>query len=201
MKKSASFLMVFALLGLSLAADVIPPGSRPIPVTSRISNISDFEDYVFFSAQTGLEDRGMSLSMCPVYLVGEEGTVNPRYYKLCPLSLYAVRKDLIDLSKFDAEGKLRAEDLGWSLAEAAEYLRSLEPEEVVRGIKISLTVPAASPKKVEIHDYAVELGTLKEAPDDIKNEKNILASLYYVLPVPALLLLGFFTFRRLRRKS
>jgi hypothetical protein len=200
MKKMFLGLVIFGVMLFSLAADVIPPGSRAIPVTSRISNFSDFPEHVFLSAQTGFDEMGMSFSMCPVYLVSEEGEINPGYYKLCPLSVYAVRRDRIDPAVFDPKGKFKAEELGWSLEQTAEYMRSLEPAEVIRGIRISLTVPFSSPKKAEMHNYTVEFGAVKEVPDDIKSEKNVLTSLYYILPIPALLLLGFITYRRLRRK-
>ena len=200
MRKVGTGLVIIGILIVSLAADVIPPGSRAIPVSSRIGNMSEFPELVFLSAQTGFDESGMSFDMCPVYLVGEDGEINPGYYKFCPVSVYAVRKEKIDFVKFDDSGRFKADELGWSLEQVAEYMGSLEPEEVIRGLKTSLIVPAADPKKSEVHTYTVELGTVKEAPDGKKSEKSLLASLYYILPVPALMLLGFITYRRLRRK-
>ena len=201
MKRTGVFIISLCVFLCTLSADVIPPGSKAIPVTSRIGNILDFPDHIFFSAQTGLEDKGMSLSMCPVYLVAKDGTINRGYYKLCGLSVYAVEREKIDLSQFDAAGKFKAEEMGWDLPQTSEYLRSLEPVEVIRGIDISLTVPVTSAKKMEEHTYTVELGVVKEQPDKIRSEKSSLTILYYILPIPALFLVGFLTYRRFRRKN
>ena len=197
--KKILILLVFLMIFPVVSADVIMPGTKVIQINNKITNLPDYPDYVFVSAlDIDNEYVHPGWKMCSPKLVEEDGTIYSRHYKLCRISVYAVKNSDINLNEFDAKGNLKLE---LNETETEAYFLSLNPKKVIKNVKSFDTVSITSTKESEKVFYVVDLSQVKETPDNQEIEKNNLAYIYLGISILALVIIILILIKREKDKK
>lgn len=108
--------LMFIALGLLLImplvlADIPPfPNEKVIPINHQITNINNYQDYIFFATADN-ENRGPGFSMCPLEIIESDGLVRYSHYKLCSISVYAIKKSETTENQLKAMNETQLETL------------------------------------------------------------------------------------------
>ncbi len=185
--------MIILILGLMVlplvSADVIMPGTKNVQIINKITNIDDFPNYIFISG--GLQRLG---HMCDPKIVDEEGIIRGGY-KFCTISVYAVKKDKVNIENFK-EAFLDSLDE----AEFEEFWNSLEAKEVISRIEHYKMVSETSTLESIENFYEVDLSEIKTEPDIRKVNKNIIKYLYLLIPLIALVIIIILIIKKYKKK-
>ena len=180
--KKAIFLFLFLFLIISfVSADTISPGTKSIGIKNHITNIHAYSDYVF------IVEGSLGTGMCPYKQIGETGQIDGSYYKFCGLSVYAVKKDSIDLKKIIFKEEYY-NALDSEIREGVDdYFASLEKVRVIGNIEHYKRAPVSSPIKSLTYKYEItseQINGLSEpsyTPTNTKIKLNFSIIISYIL--------------------
>ena len=198
MKKIIVLLLIVLMIFPAVSADLINPSYPAIEINNKITNMGDYPDYVFVSAIDLDGNFGPGYGMCPVKLIQENGLVSSSYYKFCSISVYAIEKTKIDLSKFDNFGELKLELDG---EDYKEYFESLNPTKVIENLPHYETRHISNPNRVENNFYEVDLEEIRVKPTSTDTERNYLIYLYIGIPLIALIIMALILIKRKSKKK
>lgn len=169
MKNKIFVIAIISLFAIQLiSADVIMPGYHTIPVTNTITNINDFQNYIFVSGNS-LENGGPGIGMCPLQLVESNGNIKGAY-KFCDLSVFAIEKSKWDEAETD---KFMFNSLETaSMEEYFVFMNSIGAKEVIKNINVHTEVPDSSTVTEENNYYTIDLQKVKIEPDKVNKGFN-----------------------------
>jgi hypothetical protein len=197
MKRRLGVIIVLILIIPILSADMITPGTHPITITNKITNINDFPDYIFLSSCK------LGIGVNEFKLIKEDGKIED-YYKFCRVSVYALPKSKFEsiedinneLEKIRNESYYTDTNDTYFDEKSAEYLSSINAKEVIKDIQVYKAVSDASIIKEIDNFYSIDLNQIKYQPDQRNTIKNQLIYYYIIIPILTLLIILFIIFKR-----
>lgn len=192
--------MIVLVMAQNVSADVIMPGYHTLPVSNKIVNINDFPDYVFVNS--GHEFLGPP--MCSRSVVGDDGLVLGGGYKLCEMSVYAVKKS--EFAEFNETLSKLEDDLSQAERPSNKILNATaifneyknyfsEHSIKVMEITHSLEVGDSDARESITNIYTLN-PDLSVGAKQVIVERNFLFYVYIIAPIVALALIVLYLARR-----
>ena len=173
-----------------ISADLITPGYKSISITNRITNINDFQDYVFVSGPTGSPGP-----TCDFQIIERDGII-PKYYKFCQISVYAIKKSDFNQEEID-NLNTRNDNFTEMQKLILEFENSDKVKLVIENVDIHTIFPITSTRESIENQYIINLNTIKSKPDKVITGRNNLLYFYIIVPIVALaLIILIIVFRR-----
>lgn len=196
MKLNSAIFILFVFAIPFISADLIEPGFHGVIITNYITNINDFPEYSFISV------GDISSSMCPFRTINETGKIE-FYYKGCGVSVYAVKKENLNINKIT---EMNNNHIGFS--EITAYLSSINAKEVLNDIKSYIQVPDINPETERTNYLSIDLQQVKTIPDNstsvldntILKRNNFLIYIFLSASLIALVTIIFIVSKKLKRK-
>jgi len=164
-----------------VSADVPSPPNpvfKDVPVENHISNMDNFPDYVFLAYGDNIP------SMCSPKIIEGDEPVSSSFYKLCSISVYAVKTSDFDSSILTNE----------NFSQVQDYFNSSEAVKVIEGLSFSKTVSITSTEDKVVNSYNISLNSL--VPPEPKIERNYWIYLYLIIPIVAILIVVIILIKR-----
>ena len=190
MKISLGIFILFLFILPVISADIIMPGYHGVDIINYITNINDFPEYAFISSGS------LGPGMCPIKIINEAGKIED-YYKFCDVSVYAVKKDKLNISKIT---KINSDD-SMEISDVLEYLSSIEAKEVLNDISTYTEVPDINPEIERTNYFSVDLQQVKAEPNSTSKGNNYLIYVYLAVSLIALATIIFLIIRKFKKKK
>jgi len=183
------FVLVIASITPFVSADLITPGYRGISIENSITNINDFPDYTFVSVCYLGNFAG-------VEVLKDEGVIEA-YYKFCDVRVYAIKTTDFDGGKMILKEGAYNESLEQEYNKyLIEFFASDKAKLVVDGLSTYKQVPVSSSVEKIVNNYVTDSDTMKASLQSEKNERNNLIYIYIIVPIIALIVIGYIIYRR-----
>lgn len=190
--------MSFVLLAIALIvvlpmvrADMPDPYSHPLEITNIITNIQDFQDYVFFSVGGFGEDR---VNPNTFFVIGDDGII-PGYYKFLTVSVYAVKKSNFEEFNKTITPMIAEDNETLAFQEFNDYINSSSAK-VIDNVDNWENVPNSDTRESITNEYTIDPEIIKKVPDKVIIEKSALIYVYIIVPIVALLIIVLILTRR-----
>lgn len=150
MRKIIFTALILLLIMPFVLADIPPlPNEKTIPINHQITNINNYQDYIFFATADN-ENGGPGFSMCPLEIIQNDGLVRYSHYKLCSISVYAVKKS------DTTESQLKAMDE----SQLQSLISSSSTIKLFTGLYFSTVVSDSSGKSEENVSHTIDSAAL-----------------------------------------
>ena len=173
-------------------ADIIMPGEHGVSINNKIDNMKDFQDYylILYAGSGG--------GPCKALIIIEDGVV-PKFYKLCRMDIYAVKKSELLLNVGNTEGGPFINETNRFILES--FFNSSKAIKLAENIQSYQTLPDANPITEINNHYTLEIGKIKKSPDSGDVTRNPITYAYIALSLIGLLAIIFILYRRNRNVS
>jgi hypothetical protein len=162
MKYTIVVALVLLLSMQFVLADIPPlPSEKVIPINHQITNINDYQDYIFFATADN-SNNGPGFSMCPLEIVGSDGIVKYSHYKLCSISVYAIKKTDATESQLKTMDENQLESL----------VNSASTYKLFTGFYFSKTVSDSSSETEENVSHTIDSNALTSNNNNQNNNQN-----------------------------
>ncbi len=161
------FTFLIAIFFVSYAcADLIPPGTKSIPIVNSLDNIRDFPNFTF-----------VSYGDCPgsmensVKVIDEDGVV-PTYYKFCKVYVYAIANSNFDASLLlnDTTRINTSEQIAYK-QELKNYF-NISAKLILSDLEFSQNAPETSAGGNIQQHFMISLNTPSSPPSNLQNGTN-----------------------------
>jgi hypothetical protein len=188
MKREVTILILFLFILPFISADTIQEGYHGVSIINYITNINDFPDYTFISSGS------LGAGMCPLQVIDETGKIGS-YYKFCSVSVYAIKKDKLNLEEIN---KINNENSGININ---DYFTSIEAKEVLKEISTFTQVSDINPETERTNYYSIDLQKVKSSPDNKSIKNNYMIYVYLSASLVALIVIIFLLVKKFKKKK